>query len=247
MSVFAEVYKRMWSLAKGPISEMYDSLLGYLDKAQRIPTDLPPAVPTDDGQSLEKSVFKFFTDMFPLIYHQAVHHLHTADFTPEYKSCLREAAEKVHPYGEVPSLLASEVAKSFEATKVLNGTDRAMSAMPDNPDSCREALVRLYYCPRCLGLPRRVKPCNGYCLNVMRGCLTQQRTTELDLPWSNFLLETERLVKELYSGRTPTIEPVLMKFSSTISDAIMHATMNGPDLEKKVGAFFTALGTKLVF
>lgn len=68
----------------------------------------------------------------------------------------------------------------------------------------------------------------------MRGCLTQQRTTELDLPWSNFLMETQKLVKEVRDGQLPNIGNVLAGFSNVISDAIMYATLNSPSITTKV-------------
>ncbi|KAK9504521.1 hypothetical protein O3M35_010837 [Rhynocoris fuscipes] len=237
----------MFADVRQPLSELYRTLAEYLEKAELIPTDLPPAVPSNDGILLEASVMKFYRELFPLVYHQAVHHLKAQDFTPNYKSCLKDHTESIAPYGTIARKMANNVAQSFETTKVLlqaltlglevlNTTDEIMSRKEENSDSCRDALLRLYYCPKCLGIASNVKPCNNYCLNVMRGCLTQQRTTELDLPWSNFIMETQRLVKEVRDGQLPNIGEVLSGFSSVISDAIMYATLNSPDIATKVSA-----------
>jgi hypothetical protein len=230
MGVLEEVYRRMWKEVRGPVGELYEGLVGYVEGAGE-----------EEKSSIERRVLAFFQQIFPAVYQEAVLHLDGAELSGEYRACVEESMDKVLPFGEYPSQVSGEVGRSFHPTsllvqalrlglQVLDSTDRLMS---ENPDSCREALVRLYYCPRCLGLPPAVKPCNGYCLNVIRGCLTQQRTTELDLPWSNFLQETERLVHRIHSG--PGIEHLLASLPSTLSDAIMYATMNGPALEKKVG------------
>ncbi|XP_073972063.1 division abnormally delayed protein isoform X3 [Rhodnius prolixus] len=245
MNVFQEVYRGMFELVKSPLSQLYKTLREYLEKAEMIPTDLPPAVPSSDGAMLESSVNKFYKELFPMVYHQVVHNLKTQDFTPAYRTCLVEHTETIMPFGSIAHKMANNVAQSFETTKVLiqaltlglevlNTTDEIMSKTEESSDSCREALLRLYYCPKCLGLAPSVKPCNNYCLNVMRGCLTQQRTTELDLPWSNFLMETQKLVKEVRDGQLPNIGNVLAGFSNVISDAIMYATLNSPSITTKV-------------
>ncbi|XP_024084956.1 division abnormally delayed protein [Cimex lectularius] len=245
MVMFSEVYAKMWGLVKEPISEMYSTLMDYIERGSKVPTDLPPAVPTDDGAALEKIVNNFFGKMFPLVYHQAIHHLDSKDFSDDYKKCLRDNMDSIQPFDVHPRSMGKAIAKSFESMKVvlealslgievLSTTDELMSSRHENTETCREALLKLYYCPKCLGLPSSVKPCNGYCLNVMRGCLTQQRTTELDLPWSNFLMETQSLVREIRQGLLPNIDFVLNGLSVKISDAIMYATLEGPTIEKKV-------------
>ncbi|ELK25802.1 Glypican-6 [Myotis davidii] len=42
----------------------------------------------------------------------------------------------------------------------------------------------MLYCPYCRGLPT-VRPCNNYCLNVMKGCLANQ--ADLDTEWNLFI------------------------------------------------------------
>lgn len=249
LEMFSSVYKDMASEAMGPTKELYSSLKEYLKGGLKIPTDLPQAIPSEDSTLLRSFVFRFFEKLFPLVYQRTVHYMSSKNTTisPEYAECLSNSTSYIRPFGLYPEEMSGQVAKAYETTKVLlqalslgievlNVTDQVMSATPENTESCREALLRLYYCPKCLGLPGRIKPCNGYCLNVMRGCLTQQRTTELDLPWSNFLLEVETLVRHINDSapKTSVINHLLLSFSTSISDAIMYATMNGPDLEKKV-------------
>uniref|UniRef100_A0A1B6DS00 Glypican n=1 Tax=Clastoptera arizonana TaxID=38151 RepID=A0A1B6DS00_9HEMI len=249
LTLFHEAYKRMFTLATEPILNFYSSLLTYLSRAST-GVHTPSNIPSDDATVLERIVSRFFAQLFPLVYHHAVNY-HSTDFTPEYKNCLREASPEILPFGDIPRDIALDVAKSFQETKVLlealllgadvlNTTDQLMSSGSQSTslDNCYEALLRLYYCPRCQGLPSTIKPCNGYCLNVMRGCLTQQRANDLDLPWNNFLIETERLVKQTQSGQEHNgIEEVLRTLTSRISDGVMFASMHGPLIEKKVKKF----------
>ncbi|EPY76004.1 hypothetical protein CB1_001525005 [Camelus ferus] len=58
---------------------------------------------------------------------------------------------------------------------------------------CIRALMKMLYCPYCRGLPT-VRPCNNYCLNVMKGCLANQ--ADLDTEWNLFI------GKERFSGAT---------------------------------------------
>ena len=44
--------------------------------------------------------------------------------------------------------------------------------------------MKMLYCPYCSGQVA-LKPCQNYCLNVMRGCLANQ--ADLDTEWNNFL------------------------------------------------------------
>lgn len=46
--------------------------------------------------------------------------------------------------------------------------------------------MRLSFCPLCRGTPA-LKPCSGFCLNVMKGCLAS--TTEMDSEWERYLGE----------------------------------------------------------
>lgn len=50
--------------------------------------------------------------------------------------------------------------------------------------SCVRAAMKMLYCPYCSGQVA-LKPCQNYCLNVMRGCLANQ--ADLDAEWNNFL------------------------------------------------------------
>lgn len=229
------------------------------DASSSTATVIPSVTLVTADLNLEESVTTFFANLFPLVYHHAVNP-HLRDFSSDYKSCLRATISEIQPFGDIPRQLAHGVAKTMEATRVLlqalnlgaevlNSTDTLL--MTDSVDGsggvngaqwseCHTALLRMSYCPTCQGLTRAgLKPCSGYCLNVLRGCLTQH-ASELDLPWNGFVEATERLVVAVKGhDTTPTIvlnvEEVVRSLDTRISEAIMYAMENGPNLEKKVG------------
>ncbi|KAI4565324.1 hypothetical protein MJT46_009667 [Ovis ammon polii x Ovis aries] len=59
--------------------------------------------------------------------------------------------------------------------------ERGVSPTP----GCIRALMKMLYCAYCRGLPT-VRPCNNYCLNVMKGCLANQ--ADLDTEWNLFIV-----------------------------------------------------------
>lgn len=227
------------------------------DSMSSTATMMPSVTLVTADLNLEESVTTFFASLFPLVYHHAVNP-HFRDFSTDYKSCLRATISEIQPFGDVPRQLAHGVAKTMEATRVLlqalnlgaevlNSTDTLL--MTDSIDGvggvggsqwsqCHTALLRMSYCPTCQGLTRHVKPCSGYCLNVLRGCLTQH-ASELDLPWNGFVEATERLVvavkgHDTTPGIVLNVEEVIRSLDTRISEAIMYAMENGPNLEKKV-------------
>lgn len=228
LALFGQVYQRMAVLVREPVESLYADILRFLT-----PESGPFSMGTGD-LSLEESVSAFFSRLFPLVYHHAATP-HRRDFSEDYKSCLRATMGEIQPFGDIPRQLGYSVGKTFEATRVLlqalalgvevlNSTDALLLA-----DECHVALLRMSYCPRCRALPVAVKPCVGYCLNVLRGCLTQH-AAELDLPWNGFVEATERLAVAV---RERDVEHVVRGLHARITEAIMHAVENGAMLEKR--------------
>ncbi|EDW36497.1 GL10347 [Drosophila persimilis] len=101
-------------------------------------------------------------------------------------------------------------------------------------DTCKMHLLKMHYCPNCNGHQTRGQPqiCNGYCMNVMRGCSAEYAGL-LDSPWSSVVEALNNLVTTHIVTDSGIINTI-MKLSTKISDAIMHAMGNGPELEQKV-------------
>nr|XP_021499104.1 glypican-6 [Meriones unguiculatus] len=89
--------------------------------------------------------------------------------------------------------------------------------------------MKMLYCPYCRGLPS-VRPCNNYCLNVMKGCLANQ--ADLDTEW-NLFIDAMLLVAERLEGPF-NIESVMDPIDVKISEAIMNMQENSMQVSAKV-------------
>ncbi|KAJ8870908.1 hypothetical protein PR048_027209, partial [Dryococelus australis] len=232
LALFVDVYPRLAAAARHSISQLYADVLAYLEQRGEPQQEVP---------NLERSATDFFNGLFPEVYRLAVDPHQGGSFAVDYTACLRGSAPGLQPFGEVPRLAARSLRRSAEAAKtllqaldlgaeVLASTDSLLMSEP-GAEHCHAALLRMSYCSRCRGLTQRAKPCAGYCLNVMRGCLTQH-AAELDLPWSGFVEASERLVLAVRAADLD-VQQVVTALPNTISDAIMLAMEDGPALQKK--------------
>uniref|UniRef100_A0A452H3J7 Uncharacterized protein n=1 Tax=Gopherus agassizii TaxID=38772 RepID=A0A452H3J7_9SAUR len=108
-------------------------------------------------------------------------------FPPEYLECVARQGEALRPFGDVPRKLRLQVTRAFVAARVFvqglaTGRD-VVSKLPPSGE-CLRAAMRMSSCPLCRGTPA-LKPCNAFCLNVMKGCLA--RPAELDPEWNQLV------------------------------------------------------------
>uniref|UniRef100_A0A8C0J7N9 Uncharacterized protein n=2 Tax=Testudinidae TaxID=8487 RepID=A0A8C0J7N9_CHEAB len=75
-----------------------------------------------------------------------------------------------------------------------------------------------------------IRPCVGYCLNVMRGCLAS--VSELDTQWREYISTLEYLTNEMAGSHD--LELALLGIRNSINEAILHAQLNGPQLSATV-------------
>lgn len=220
--LFSEVYKKMDSVARLPVSQLYSDLSSYIS-----------------GQpvELESRVAAFFDSLFPLVYHHSINPK-LKDFSEDYKECLRETQQEIKPFGDIANRVSLHITRSFsvartllEALQVGVEVIKATDNMIFRPE-CNNGLTKLVYCSKCAGFTG-VKACSGYCLNIVRGCLAH--VAELDQPWSDYVSGLERMTSGLVASYN--IEEVLSVLDTKISEAIMYAMENGPDLSKKVSLF----------
>lgn len=237
LTFFRQVYNTMAVLSTDPIKKFYSEIIEQgTQNRDRIDVVVP----------LGFAVLNFFTGVFPLVYHQIVHPS-LRDYSDEYKRCLRQTISEINPFGEVPKELSEDIGKTMKAVKVfldaleigtdvLNQTDSLFDSNAN--DKCHTELLRMSSCPKCQGL--KAKPCSGYCLNVLRGCLTQF-STQLDLPWSAYVDSLQKLVvgneEDIRSSSSHLIddlENLIRTLDTKISTGIMEAMTNGKQLEEKV-------------
>ncbi|KAM7130002.1 glypican-5 [Ciconia maguari] len=184
--------------------------------------------------STEEFVNRFFDTLFPVVYNYVINPGLT-DISLEYAECLRMVRRDIRPFGNVPKKAIGQMGRSLLPSRtflqalnlgieVINTTDHLHFSK-----DCSRALLRMQYCPHCQGLTLS-KPCMGYCLNVIRGCLANM--AELDLHWRGYIQSLEELSSAM-SG-TYDIEHVLLNFHSLVNDALVQARINGPELSEQV-------------
>ncbi|XP_072913839.1 glypican-4 [Hemitrygon akajei] len=155
-------------------------------------------------------------------------------FTEEYLDCISRYTEQLKPFGDVPRKLKLQVTRAFIAARTFAqglrvARDVVSKVSIVNPTrECADALLKMTYCPRCHGL-LAVKPCNNYCLNVMKGCLANQ--ADLDIEWNNFI-DSMLMVAERLEGPF-NIEAVMDPIDVKISDAIMNMQENSIHISEK--------------
>merc|ERR1719228_1379578 len=152
-----------------------------------------------------------------------------------YLSCVSENMDQLRPFGDVPRKLASAVKRSLVAARALvralrTGHEIANQMTKVEPSKeCLSAVQKMSSCPACQGLPE-VKPCNGYCINIMKGCMAYHY--EIDELWTKYIEALMSLSERLagpFNVET-TIEPISIK----ISDAIMNFQESGFQVTQKV-------------
>ncbi|XP_016097526.1 glypican-6-like [Sinocyclocheilus grahami] len=112
--------------------------------------------------------------------------------TEDYLECIGKYMEQLKPFGDVPKKLKSQVTRAFIAARtfvqgLMVGREVANRVSKVTMSSaCISGFTKMLYCSYCQGL-FTLKPCNNYCLNVMKGCLANQ--ADLDPEWSKYIEE----------------------------------------------------------
>ncbi|XP_049708870.1 glypican-5 [Elephas maximus indicus] len=182
----------------------------------------------------EEFVNRFFDSLFPLVYNHLINPGVTGS-SVEYSECIRMARRDISPFGNIPKRVMGQMGRSLLPSRtflqalnlgieVINTTDHLQFSK-----ECSRALLKMQYCPHCQGLTLS-KPCMGYCLNVMRGCLAHM--AELNPHWHAYIRSLEELSDAMHG--TYDIEHVLLNFHLLVSDAVMHAHLNGQKLSEQV-------------
>ncbi|KAK7166769.1 hypothetical protein R3I93_006517 [Phoxinus phoxinus] len=184
--------------------------------------------------SLEEASQRFFDALFPLVYERLVEP-GLSRLSPAYAECVRAACRDLVPYGGAPGRLATHISRAslpgrvflqalHLGIEVINTTDHIQLSR-----ECRRGLLRMSYCPHCQGLTAS-KPCMGYCLNVVRGCLAS--LAEVDAHWREFVRSLETLSTRMHGAQD--LEQVLLGVHGLVRDAVAHAQRNGPRLSAQV-------------
>ncbi|XP_071346516.1 glypican-5 isoform X2 [Trachinotus anak] len=181
--------------------------------------------------SVEAAVHQFFNNLFPLAYTRLINPGIEGSMMAgsEMGDCLRMIRQDVNPFGTYPAVMAQELAKALgagrqlglaleEGVEVMNATEH-VSLSKD----CVKGLVKMVYCSHCRGLTL-IKPCVGYCLNVMRGCLAS--VSELDQPWRRYTSLLEQLTHAMAGHHS--LELALLGVRGHVNEALLYAQLHGP-------------------
>ncbi|XP_060561614.1 glypican-5-like [Ruditapes philippinarum] len=182
---------------------------------------------------LKNSISTFFDMLFPVIFKNMIKQSLPEAWTHHFDHCLAKHRQELRPFGKYPDDIAKKLnhglslARAYlEALNIvmetINTTDNVLIE-----DECKHAVTRLQYCKHCHGFVD-VKPCKGFCLDVMRGCLS--KLSEIGPEWSFIISSVEDLVREM-SGKS--IDEVFKEFESGINDAILHSTLLAPNYYKR--------------
>lgn len=199
----------------------------------------------DGNPSLEKTVNRFYDNLFPLVYRRVLNpgfgpnsqHF-SSSVHGSHDDCLRMTRQDVSPFGPHPRLLVSSLSRALGvgralsrllklAGEVINATERATLSR-----ECSRSLVKMQYCSHCRGLTL-IRPCTGLCVNVMRGCLVG--VSELSGPWGSLVVLLQRLASTLAtSSNQNSMELALLAVRNQVNDAILHAQLHGPHITATV-------------
>lgn len=232
---FQDMFQYLLSFSQGHLSSLLEGSYGSLSR-QALPhvNQLFSSLSLylrGANVSVEASVHHFFNNLFPLVYARLINPglEGGAAAADETADCLRTIRQDVNPFGPHPAATAQELSGALgtgrrlglaleEGLRVVNATEHAGLSR-----ECVKGLVRMAYCPHCRGLTL-IKPCVGYCQNVMRGCLAS--VSELDQPWRRYVGLLEQLTHAMAGHHS--LELALLGVRGHVDEALLHARLHGP-------------------
>lgn len=131
--------------------------------------------------ALEDALNKFFEQLFPVAYHQAVHisNNNYGELHEDYINCLKHNFEAMQPFAQIPKEIQTNLMQAvhtsnifmnalLQSAEVLSETDKLYASQMT--DTCKLHLLKMHYCPNCNGHTEQKRPkiCYSYCMNVMR-------------------------------------------------------------------------------
>lgn len=181
--------------------------------------------------SVEATVQRFFNNIFPFVYTQLINPGYEGSVTTGSITgdCLRMIRQDVNPFGHHPAVMAQELTGALgtgrqlglalkKGVEVMNATEHANLSR-----ECVKNLMKMAFCSHCRGLTL-IKPCVGYCLNVMRGCLAS--VSELDQPWRKYTHLLEQLTSAVAGHHN--LKLATLGVRGHVNEALLYAQLHGP-------------------
>ncbi|KAG8445442.1 hypothetical protein GDO86_010281 [Hymenochirus boettgeri] len=234
MSNFQEGFTHLINLAANHTLSLFDGTYRQMehdvgDPIKELFTDISLNVLGED-MPVDAAVSRFLDALFPLVYK----HLLSSRMTilpDEYLECLRQTRPDINPFGPYSKTMVAELSMSLWASRMMNQALKMAVYVINSTEhtamtrECTRSLVKMQYCPHCQGLTL-IRPCVGYCLNVMRGCLAA--LADLDAPWRDFISLLEQLAGQMAGSYD--LELSLLGIKEVVKESIQYAEMNGSNI-----------------
>lgn len=247
---YQETFQSLVSFTSNLTSTLFDNAYSALAIDCRplvfqLFSDIKQHLSGDSSSSLDKSVHRFYNDLFPLVYRRLLNPGFGPMVSQFYSSihsshddCLRMTRQDVSPFGPHPHLLISSLSRTLGVGRALSRLLRLAGEVVNATEKvtlsreCVRSLVRMQYCSHCRGLTL-IRPCTGLCVNVMRGCLVG--VSELGGPWRSLVVLLQRLAGTLTtSSNHNSMELALLAVRNHVNDGILHAQLHGPHITATV-------------
>ncbi|XP_071492128.1 glypican-5-like [Diadema antillarum] len=179
---FRQSYTRIAVQMNSPIEDLFGTVLDYLHGME---------------VDIEATVARFFNTLFPHIYTSHINPTVTR-LNPAYRDCLSNRASVIMPFGYAHRELSQVLEKSLTVARMfLSAVNLGLEVMNSTVNmavtgKCERALMKMRYCGQCQSLVG-VPACQGYCFNVIKGCLAN--FMDLDLYWREYVARVVDLVR----------------------------------------------------
>ncbi|KAM4043183.1 glypican-5-like isoform 2-T2 [Anomaloglossus baeobatrachus] len=237
-SAIQETFTHLIDMAVNNTLSLFDSKYRSLaqdvhESVKEMFTDLSLSIMGSDI-SLEDTFTRFWDSLFLFVYNHLINP-GAGSLSVGYLDCLRLTRQDINPFGNYSNEMLEHLSKSLwvsrmmkqalsMAEQVINSTQHAGLTR-----ECTRALVRMQYCPHCQGLTL-IRPCVGYCLNVMRGCLAS--LASLDGPWRELIHLLEHLADQMSGSHD--LEQSLLGIRDVVNQSIHYAESQGGYLSRMV-------------
>lgn len=175
--------------------------------------------------NIETSLQDFFDELFPHAYAWSIN---VGRLNDNYMQCLRRQRSAISPFGHGDNVLSANLQNSLKVTRALLqslklGTE-VLNTTEHMPLSsrCKQVLTTMRYCPYCQGIPY-TRPCHGFCLNVMKGCLAN--FMDLDIYWTEYVISVVDLIRKSMSSDFD-LQQIMHSLDARINQAINYAVTN---------------------
>ncbi|XP_077078461.1 glypican-5 isoform X2 [Siphateles boraxobius] len=245
-TAFQDVFQSLISFSQNHLTSLFETTYSSLMSSISphivcLFTDLSRFLQGTGNVSVETAVHCFFDSLFPLVHTRIVNPGMAASIDADTSGdnqlgdCLRMTRQDVNPFGSHPKVMAKVLADALRAGRVLSlalavGSEvMNITEAAELSKECTRALVRMQYCSHCRGLTL-IRACNGYCLNVMRGCLAS--LSELHNPWRQYVTVLQDLSHMVVGAHN--LELALLGIRGQVEEAILYAQLHGPTVTATV-------------